>query len=402
MTNERAISRTPATCLALLCFSLALLRGQICKAENRFREDPRTRPTAARNHHDVQGNLAAAPNGETAALADREAGAEEDDRIERRLRGRTGYARSESRAYLSLPHWYAVQHADEFAGFLQHERPSRFPYFASIAQLWRIYVRMLGLTWRVSPWSHQLLTAVVGASCAIEYLVEGIYENLVGRLTELTLPREPWQPPTVEDRYMREIARDYASFLHVRRWYEYPFAARLSGLWAQHGPLDGSLLRRLDRRFALTVGLALKGGWGWLIRKCSESTFEAEDPIIQAWVRRTPAARDPAIVAREELDRRSELLFLPRYDAFTAAVTSLAHQGVRFVRVAGNERILMTVIAPANWVDTRYRGMALLEWPILTEPGRKRVAMTVDVGRLDRVIPSLAAEGVRIDHLYDF
>jgi hypothetical protein len=403
MTNDCASPRRTAVRLTLLGLTLALLRGEVCGAENRFPDGaPRAQEAAARERRDVHRGLGAAPSGEKATLASGGAPSEGDDRVERQLRGRRGYARSESQAYLSLLEWYVVQRADEFAAFLQHERPSGFPHFASIAHLWRIYIRVLGLTWRTSPWRRQLSIAVVGASCTIECLVEGIYENVVGRLTELTLPRAPWRPSTVEDRYLQEIARDYATFLHVRRWYEYPFAARLSGLWALHGPLDGSLVRRLDRRLALTVGLALKAGWGWLIRTCSESAFAPEDQVVQVWVRRMPAARDPAIVSREELDPRSELLFLPRHDAFTAVVTSLAHQGVRFVRVAGNEEILMTVIAATGWVDTRYRGLFLLEWPILTEPGKKRVAMIVGVERLDAAIRSLAAEGVRIDRLYDF
>ena len=44
----------------------------------------------------------------------------------------------------------------------------------------------------------------------------------------------------------------------------------------------------------------------------------------------------------------------------------------------------------------------LVEWDILTRPGQKRVAISVAVDRLNEVIPSLEAERVKIDHIYDY
>jgi hypothetical protein len=112
---------------------------------------------------------------------------------------------------------------------------------------------------------------------------------------------------------------------------------------------------------------------------------------------------DEALAAREDLGDDSELIALPRYEPFTAATARLAAAGVRFVEIAGNDAILATVIAPAAWrADVRF-GAVLLEWPILTEPANKRVALTVPVARLHEVLPGLAAEpGVALDHLYDF
>jgi len=125
--------------------------------------------------------------------------------------------------------------------------------------------------------------------------------------------------------------------------------------------------------------------------------------VIHAWVRKTPRAEDDAIVRREDLDATSELLALPRYEPFTAAVERLAARGVRFVEIAGNDAILVTIVAPASWHDDRRRGEPLLEWPLLTERAKKRAALTVAVPALHEVLPSLAAEpGVTVDHVYDF
>jgi hypothetical protein len=101
-------------------------------------------------------------------------------------------------------------------------------------------------------------------------------------------------------------------------------------------------------------------------------------------------------------DARSELVALPRYEPFTKAVSELARRGVRFIEIAGNRRIVMTVVAPRGWKPPAYAAHEVREWPMLTDPSRKRVALAVDVERLHEAIPRLEAGGATIDHLYDY
>lgn len=341
-----------------------------------------------------------------AAAAARSLGADatsDDAAVRARLRARSDYARAASQTYLTLPEWYIVYSADELATHLEHAPPSGFPYFRSVAQFWRIYARVAGATWRTAAWGYQLMIAVIGPSFSIEYLVKGLYESTIGRLTELTVAG-PWNGgPTVEDRFAVGLAREYASFMHATPWYEFGFWSRLRDLWMLDGPVDRTALRRAERRVALTGELGFKTAWGWAIAKSSGQAYDPEADVIHAWVRKTPRADDARIVEREDLDADSELLALPRYEPFTGAVQRLASAGVRFVEIAGNDAILATLIAPAAWQDAGGRGEVLTEWPILTDRARKRVALTVAVPRLHEVLPSLAAEpGVTIDHLYDF
>jgi hypothetical protein len=44
----------------------------------------------------------------------------------------------------------------------------------------------------------------------------------------------------------------------------------------------------------------------------------------------------------------------------------------------------------------------LWEWPILSDPERKRVALHTPIPRLHYTIPMLKDEGIVIDHLYEF
>ncbi len=207
--------------------------------------------------------------------------------------------------------------------------------------------------------------------------------------------------PTAEDEFVEKYQRDYAAFMHSRPWFEFSFAKRLSGLWKAHGPKDSTIVRRAERRLAYTGELGFKTAYGWLIGLGSTSTYEAEAETIRVWARKSTATL-PRVLAREDLGGDSELLTLPRYEPFTAAMMSLASQGVRVVEIAGNKRILLTVIAPADWTDAKSRAERLVEWPILTQPDKKRVALVVDVANLHEVLPSFAAEQVAIDHLYDF
>ncbi len=327
----------------------------------------------------------------------------DDDAIRTALHARTDYLRSASQTFLTLPEWYIVYSADELAAFLQHERPSGFPYFRSVAQFWRIYGYVLGATWRTAAWGYQLMIAVIGPSFSIEYVVKGLYENTIGRLTELTV-WGPWDGgPTAEDRFATTLAGEYAAFMHATPWYEFPFWSRLSELWAQSGPVDATALRRAERRMALSGELGFKTAWGWTIKQTSGQAYDPEADVIHAWVRKTPAATDARIRMREAIGGDSELLALPRYGPFTATVRALADQGVRFVEIAGNDTLLITIIAPAEWQDRAGRGDKLVEWPILTDRTQKRVAMTIAIPRLHEILPSLAAESaITIDHLYDF
>jgi len=326
-----------------------------------------------------------------------------DDEIRAALRARADYVRDGVQTFLTLPEWYIVYSADELAAFVHDRRPSNFPYFRSIAQYWRIYAHVLGESWGTN-WGYQLMLLVIGPSYSLEYLVKGVYENVFGRISELTVsPWGAWKAPTAEDELVEKYQREYAAFMHSRPWFEFSFAQRLRALWKVRGAKDRTIVRRAERRLAYTGELSFKTGYGWLIGLGNSSTYAPEAETIRVWARKTSSTLTlPRVLGREDLGGDSELLTLPRYEPFTAAMLSLASHDVHLVEIAGNTRILLTVIAPAEWTDAKSRGELLVEWPILTEREKKRVALIVDVARLHEVLPSFAAEQVAIDHLYDF
>src|SRR5262249_18970576 len=152
-----------------------------------------------------------------------------------------------------------------------------------------------------------------------------------------------------EDRFMADVAADYAKFIHAVPWYEFPFGARLRALWSQ--PSDGEpwTLRRVERRVAATLELGGKAAWAWVIAKATAGAYEPEASTVLAWAKGRPrdlVAAHPGIRTVERLDARSRLVAIPRYEELTRAVKGLAERHVRLVEIAGNRTILVTLIAP--------------------------------------------------------
>jgi FAD/FMN-containing dehydrogenase len=328
---------------------------------------------------------------------------EKDGEIGRALQAREGYARPGDQTYLTLPEWYVVYSADEYAAFLRRGPPSAFPYFASIGQFWRVYRAATDAAQGSYHfnWGYQAMLWTVGASFTAEYAVKGVYENTVGRLTEWLSPRVSTQERNAEDGFMADVAGKYAAFIHATPWYEFPYTATLRALWSTNVAWN---LRALERRTAFTIELAVKAAWAWVIKAATGAAYAPEESRVLAWVR-TGAKEGsdvvPGVHTEARLDVESSLVALPRYEGFAPAVAALARANVPLLEVAGNRTIVMTVIAPAGWNDAGAWGHVVVDWPILTQPEKKRVAIAIPVDRLSLMLEAMP-KGVAIDHVYDY
>ena len=100
--------------------------------------------------------------------------------------GVPGYARAESFTYLTLPEWYIVFSADEYASLLAQRPPSAFPYIGAARQYWGFYGAACQATKGVYQFEtgYHVMLGIIGASFTIESALKLIYENTVGRATE--------------------------------------------------------------------------------------------------------------------------------------------------------------------------------------------------------------------------
>jgi len=312
-----------------------------------------------------------------------------------------GYFREEAPTFLTLPEWYIVYSSEEYARFIESRRPSQFPYLGAIRQYWSYYADVCRATkgvYRFDTGVH-LMLGVIGASFSAEHAIRGAYERTVGRLTELIAGYH-----TEEDAFARRTARDYGAFMHTVPWYEFPFASRLMALWRETPLFGRGLVRKWERRFALTTEYGIKAAYGWMIARSTGAVYAADDLAIHAWIEDAPERifDDQRVRRVRAIDTRSYLVLLPRYEAFTEVVTMLVKQGVRFRDFAGNETIVLTAIAPRAWDYRLPSGTVVLSATILTNPTAKRIAVMAPVASLHAILASLESHGVILEHLYDY
>ena len=318
--------------------------------------------------------------------------------IRERLAQRDDWQRPEDQTFLTLPEWYIVYSADELGAFLSRGgAPSDFPFFASITQFWDLYAAVRGTTrgrYEFNTGYHAMI-GVIGTSYTVEYAAKGLWEGSVGRLTEAVGGA---QHPL--DVAYAKVATAYGDFIHHTPWYAFDFTGERKAM-----PAADWSIRGLERGLALRGELFLKGWWGWAMGAGSQATYGAETDKILAWVDLSEVTLpgDHLPLERvEPLGGDHHLVRIPRYEPFSAAVPELARKGVRFVEIAGGDTLLVQVIAPVDWTNVDPFGDLLAAWPILTEPGKQRVAFEVPVGRLHEVLPALEREPVTVEHLYDY
>jgi len=312
-----------------------------------------------------------------------------------------GYFREEAPTFLTLPEWYIVYSTEEYARFIESRPPSQFPYLDAIQQYWSYYADVCRATkgvYRFDTGVH-LMLGVIGTSFSAENAVRGAYERTIGRVTELIAGYH-----TEEDAFARRTAREYGAFMHTVPWYEFPFASKLKALWRETPLLGRGLVRKWERRLALTAEYGIKAGYGWMIARSTGAVYAAEELAIHAWVENASERifDDDRVRRVRTVDDRSYLVMLPRYEPFTEVVTTLVKQGVRFRDFAGNETILLTAIAPRAWDEKLPSGEIVLGATILTNPAAKRIAVKAPVASLDTILAGLESRGVTLEHLYDY
>ena len=313
--------------------------------------------------------------------------------------------RTPDQTFLTFPEWYLVHSPAEYARYLSRGEPaSVFPLFAHIGQFWQGYAGVNREAARY-PFNggYHLMVMVIGTSTTVEYALKGVYEHTIGRLAEATVSGEA---PIPEERLQADYAQAYVDFIRLEPWYLFDFVAPLRQLWSEL-PLSGAnLIRRWERRFALSTELLVKEGYARLIKLGSQSVYDAPRPTTAVVLDKAP---EPDAATYPDLrvlpgSGADVVATVPRYEPFTAYSRWLAGQGVEFREIAGNDgEILVSVLVPIGWM-TPTPARTLFEQPILTRPGHKRVVLAVRVPQLSALLRSFGEKraGVVVEHVYDF
>jgi hypothetical protein len=315
--------------------------------------------------------------------------------------GLRGYLRAEAFTFLTVPEWYIVYSADEYAAFVRRQPPSAFPYLGAIGQYWGAYGAACDATRGRYPFEmgYHVMLGVIGVSLTAEYGFKAIYENTVGRATEWLFSTD-----TPEDVFAAGVAAEYGKFMHTTPWYQFPFADRLETLWRKVPWWGPRAVRKWERRLAISAELGVKAAYGWLMGLGSQAAYGAEDlttygRILRVDARALAAAGSKLIPSKDPLP----VVALPRYEAFTPAALALLDRGLRFQDIAGNDDVVVGLRAPDPGEVPLVSGASVVaRQRLLTTAGRARVTVLVPVTRLREALVAWRGRGLTVEHIYDY
>jgi len=166
------------------------------------------------------------------------------------------------------------------------------------------------------------------------------------------------------------------------------------------------MLRKWERKYFLTTEYGAKTVYGWIIEKLCRASYDVpklETVVLAEDVDESRLAMSSDIKIIQKYGDGRILISLPRYEAFMDAANRLSDTGAKFVEIAGNRgAILVSVIAPADWVPYDSGFTILFTQPIITHPGQARMVFAVPVSRLSEFLHLLRKDGFSLEHIYDF
>lgn len=308
------------------------------------------------------------------------------------------HRRPVDQTFLTFPEWFLVFSPEEFARFTQGHEATNFPFFGHIVQFWQGYGAVSQVILGRYPFNpgYHVMVMVIGTSTTAEYLVRGVYESVVGRLTGAL------GPTTDEDRFTAEYAKKYVDFIRIEPWYKFDFVGELKYLWRETSLLGANPIRKWERKYYLTTELLGKAAYGWLIKLGTQAAYDPTIDWTAVVVDRLPEAAKECQVLEKYPDG-SALVLLPRYAAFADTSSRLAREGVSFREVAGNQgSVVLSILAPSSERFAVAVNQVILTQPILTERPLMRFVIAVPIRELGHALKVFSSAPFTLEHVFDF
>lgn len=307
--------------------------------------------------------------------------------------------RAEGDSFLSYPEWYIVHAYADLAGVIRQSSESSFDYLAAIGGYW---TSLCGATRTAASIGSATLDQrttnyVIGLSFTAEMAIKGAWERTVGAFAVWTRGVER----TAEDDYALKVADDYATFLNQTPWYKYSFKRTLMTFWSDVPTSGPHAFRKWERRLALSLEWGAKD----LYAKAMDALAGAApaDLTIRSVVRPGIAGLSaiPEVTVVRPLGN-SVVVETPRYAAFTVILRQLSARGATLAEIAGNTRILTTVLAPPSAMLDTFGARQVFTLPIQSRPGWRRIGLDTDVSTLTEQIAGVEKGGGAFEHAYDY
>jgi hypothetical protein len=309
--------------------------------------------------------------------------------------------REEVNSYLTYPEWSIVHAYEDLAAVTRRGSESDFAYFASIGSYWSSLcsITLLASSRGAISLDYKVMLYTIGLSFAAEMGAKGAYELTIGRVTAWI--RGPKR--TAEDEFALAVADDYAAFLRQTPWYEYPFASKLAQFWTTTPVSFRNPIRSLERRISLSFEYAFKAVYAKLIGLGAAAT---PAPLT---IRSVVKDLDPsdlavasAITLIGKLPDGGSIIETPRYRAFTDILRKLAGRGRNLAEIAGNDDILVTVLASPGAGSALPDARQLFAVPVQARPGWQRLGFDVRVASLLDLMRRIEGTNIELEHVYDY
>lgn len=301
-------------------------------------------------------------------------------------------------SYLTYPEWFIVHAYVDLAGVTRRSSESRYDYAEAITTFWGSLCRATATARAVGPATtdQRVTDDVIGLSFTLEMALQGLYERTVGAATAWLRGTEK----TPEDAFNQRFLDDYAAFLQQTPWYRYPFKDELVRFWRETPWSFRSPVRSAERRAALSLEYAAKALYAVAIGALAGAA--PAGLTLQTVVKGPEGSRVDKVTLVRDLGNGTQLVETPRYAAYTEILKAWARTGVDVVEIAGNHRILVTVLAPRDTTPDLPGATPVFAIPIQSRPAWHRIGFDTDVSALTRVIAASAAQGATFEHAYDY
>jgi FAD/FMN-containing dehydrogenase len=329
--------------------------------------------------------------------------------LHQKLARQAHYEKPEGQTLLTIPEWYLVFNPLEYARHLRAGRPGdTFPFVASLTEYWSLYKRVLRASDGVYPENGEYLTMlrVIGVSTTAEYLIKGAYEATFGRLARWTSDGAK----SLEDETIADAHAAYSDLIFHEPWYAFEFLPWVWKVWHDTSLFGPNLIRRTERKLAFSLEFIVKAGYAKLIELAAGSAYDAPQETVLAAVQAGALADlqvDPRVKVRQSASDGTHVISIPRWGPFTEIVPKLAQRGVRFLEIAGNDDIAISVIRPGAHAASstglpRAHGQRLFDSKLVSDASRIRSVLLVPVAQLSQLLRELPATSVQLEHIYDY
>ena len=306
------------------------------------------------------------------------------------------FQRTEANTYLTYPEWHIVYAYDGLAEALKTGDEYAFDYASSVSGFWSSTCGLMAVADAHGGASADTRAMIhtIGVSFTAEMAAKAAYEETIGRVFAW------WrgQGKTPQDRAIAATAADYAAFLRQTPWYRYPFRREAGRLW--DAPMDG-FFRGWERRFGIGVEFLAKAAYAQIL--ASAAAAAPAQLVIRTIVTGLEAPALATIPEVKVVTVRAEGVEIetPRYDLFTRILFDISQRGGRFVEIAGNDDIMVTLRVPTGRDMSLPHGRQILR---MKREGfaSDRILVDAKVSDLAALLNAFGIGDPGVEHVFDY